>query len=297
MCAFALLTGCGGNTSVNGSIPAPSPPSGVPVPSSAALPVQHVVIVVEENTSFEAAIGSPDMPYLNSLVNRFGLATNYFANTHPSIGNYFMLTTGAIVTNDDAFIGTVSNDNVARELKAAGKSWKVYAESLPSNGYLGGDSGPYLKHHNPFAYFSDVLNDATQAQNIVQFSQFATDLSASTLPNYAFVVPNANDDAHDGPLATADSWLKTNIDPLVNNASFQKSGLLLIVFDEAFVIDTQHGGGHVAAVLVGSRVKSGFRSTTFFQHQSALRLSLDALGVSQLPGAAAGAASMNEFLQ
>jgi len=34
----------------------------------------------------------------------------------------------------------VSMDNVVRELVAAGKTWKAYAESLPSVGYLGGDT-------------------------------------------------------------------------------------------------------------------------------------------------------------
>src|SRR5438132_4872336 len=99
------------------------------------------------------------MPYLNELATQYGLATQYFANTHPSIGNYFMMTTGQIITNDDAFGGPVSDDNIVRELTAAGKTWKIYAESLPSPGYTGGDVFPYLKHHNPFAYFTDVIGN------------------------------------------------------------------------------------------------------------------------------------------
>ncbi len=61
----------------------------------------HVVIVVEENTGYSSVVGSSNMPYLNSLINQYGLATSYFADTHPSIGNYFALTTGQILTNDD----------------------------------------------------------------------------------------------------------------------------------------------------------------------------------------------------
>ncbi len=59
----------------------------------------HVFIVMEENHSYSSVIGNPSMPYLNGLANQYGLATNYFANTHPSIGNYFMLTTGQIITD------------------------------------------------------------------------------------------------------------------------------------------------------------------------------------------------------
>lgn len=64
-----------------------------------------------------------------------------------------MLTTGQIETVDDAFSGTVSDDNIVRELAKANKTWRSYAESLPNPGYLGGDAYPYFKHHNPFAYF------------------------------------------------------------------------------------------------------------------------------------------------
>src|SRR5215471_8769358 len=99
----------------------------------------HVFLVLLENHGFLQVVGNPAMPYLNSLATQDALATNYFANTHPSIGNYFMLTVGAIKTNDDAFSATITDDNLVRALTAAGKSWKAYAESLPAAGYTGND--------------------------------------------------------------------------------------------------------------------------------------------------------------
>src|SRR5437763_3756173 len=102
-------------------------------------PSKHIVMVLEENNSYSSVIGNSSMPYLNSLANTYSLATNYYANTHPSIGNYFMLTTGQIITNNDAYTGTVSSDNIVRRMLTAGKTWKSYAENLPSTGYIGGD--------------------------------------------------------------------------------------------------------------------------------------------------------------
>jgi acid phosphatase len=55
---------------------------------------RNVVVVVEENQSFDDVIGNPDMPYLNQLAAHGGLARQYYANTHPSINNYFYLTSG-----------------------------------------------------------------------------------------------------------------------------------------------------------------------------------------------------------
>lgn len=309
VCMFAACGSSGSNGS-GGSNPlasldtspcqqaAPSTSSTVPASS-------HVFLLVEENASYSEVIGSSAMPYLNSLANSNGLATQYFADTHPSIGNYFMLTTGHTITNDDAFAGTVSDDNIVRRLLANGKTWKSYAESLPSAGYTGPDVSPYLKHHNPFAYFSDVVQ-GPQVNNLVPFSQFGIDLANGQLPNFSFIAPNAQNDGHDCPagasncstaqkLAAADAWLQTNIAPLISSAGFQQDGLLLIVFDEGDALDLQHGGGHVALVMVGPKVKKGHQSSVCSQHENALRTVGQALALSSFPGNAATVPDLSEF--
>jgi phospholipase C len=297
--ALALSISCSG---ARGISPSSNPTSGT-VPQFG-----HVVLLVEENHSYSSVIGSSAMPYLNSLARRYALATNYYANVHQSIGNYFMLTTGQIITVDDSFNGTVDADNVVRELLAAGKTWKSYAESLPSMGYTGGDVFPYLEHHNPFSYFRDVRGNSAQLQNLLPFTQFAADLSANNLPSFSFIVPNAEHDAHSCPdgslncddsvrLSTADSWLQANIAPLLASSAFQKDGLLVILFDESFDIDIANGGGHVPMLVISSRAKSGYQSTTFFQHQSTLRMLIEATGAKGFPGASGAAPDMGEFFQ
>jgi phosphatidylinositol-3-phosphatase len=301
-----LQSGCGGGGSTNGG----GGGSGGSV-SSTVPSFPHVFIVLEENHSYSDVIGNSNMPYLNGLVKANGLATQYYADAHPSLPNYFELTVGEGLSITgvlgDSYPGPVTLDNAVRALTAAGKTWKSYAEGLPSVGYLGGDTGGYLQHHNPFVYFSDVQNSSSQAANVVPFTQLATDISNNTLPEYGFIVPDAYDDAHSCPaglttcsdtqmLAAADQWLSTNIAPLLASAAFQNS-LLIIVFDEAEITDIQNGGGHVPIVLVSSKVKAGYQSTTVYQHDSTLRLMMEGLGVTDLPGGAATAPDMGEFFQ
>ena len=255
----------------------------------------HVVLVMEENHSYSSVIGSSSMPYLNSLASQYAVATHYYANTHPSIGNYFMLTTGQIITNDDEYSGTVDVDNIVRHMLSAGKTWKSYAESIPSVGYTGGDTGLYLRRHNPFSYLSDVVNSSAEKLNLVPFTQFTSDLNNNRLPDLSYIAPNINDDAHNGTLQEADAWLKKNIAPLFNNPDFQKDGILIIVFDESFDSDTAEGGGHIPAVVVGPGVKKGFQSPTNYQHQNTLRTILAALGIDSYPGAAASAVPLGVF--
>ncbi len=254
----------------------------------------HVFIVTEENHDYSAVIGSASMPYLNGLAQQYGLATQYYANTHPSIGNYFELATGQIITNNDNYSTIVTVDNVVRRLLAAGKTWKSYAEDLPSVGYTGSDVGTYARKHNVFALLSDVVNDTAQRKNLVPFTQFATDLANGTLPHYSNIVPNLCNDAHDCSLTTADTWLKNNIGPLLASPTFQQDGLLIIVFDEAGS-DNTNGGGRIAWVVVSPKAKLHYQSTTLYQHQSTLRLTLEALGITLFPGAAATAPAMSEF--
>jgi acid phosphatase len=287
VCCVSALAGC-----VGGQV-AKTPP-----PSAQSAHFGHVFIVVEENQNYAEVVASPSMPYLNSLANQYGLAANYFANAHPSIPNYFELTTGQTLTLIDALTPhsfPVSENNVIRELIAAGKTWKSYAEDLPAIGYTGGDSGNYAVRHNPIAYLTDVQNDPAQTKNLVPFSQFAVDLPTADLPDYSFIVPNLCNDAHNCSLTTADNWLKTNIDPVIRSPVFQKDGLLIIVFDEADTLDFTAGGGHVAAVIVSPLAKRGYKSIAFYQHQSVLRLTIEGLGVTKLPGDAATAPAMWEF--
>jgi len=70
---------------------------------------------------------------------------------------------------------------------------------------------------------------------------------------------------------------------------------LMVVFDESITTDTQHGGGHVAAVVIGPNVKPGYKSTTLYQHQNTLKTLMKALGLSSFPGAASGTQDMGEF--
>lgn len=276
--------------------------------SSGAVPqYSSVAVLVLENKGFGDVVGSASMPYLNSLIPQGALATQYTASMHPSLPNYFMLTTGQTIATNDSYVGPTDVDNVARTLASAGKSWKSYMESIPSSGYTGGDAYPYIKHHNPFAYFTDVLNDPSQRSRIVSYSEFQGDLNAGRLPNFAFIAPDNTHNAHDcaqgqSPcglaerMAAADGWLRVNISQILSNGTFISNGLLIIVFDED-ANESGPNGGPVLALFLGAHVKAGFRSSIAYGHANLLRTSMNAIGVSHAPGAAASAAPMSDMFQ
>lgn len=262
---------------------------------------KHVVMVLEENQSYSTVAGNTgSWPHLNALFAKGALATNYYADSHPSIGNYFMLATGQLVTTNDSSTTVENVDNIARRMLAANVAFKVYAEGI-AQGYLGGNTGAYVIRHNPFALLSDIAGSKQVANQVLQpFTQFGADVSKNALPAFSFIVPNVNDDAHTGTAQQADTWLQNNVvGPLSAMTAFQAGGdgVLIVVFDEAADADTTHGGGHVVASFWGPVVKAGYTqaSSTVYQHESMLCTVMEMLQLANPPGAAATAPGMAEF--
>jgi hypothetical protein len=67
-----------------------------PTHAAAGLPrPDHVVIVIEENHSFQEIYNSSSAPFINSLVPEGALFTQSFAVRHPSEPNYLDLFSGS----------------------------------------------------------------------------------------------------------------------------------------------------------------------------------------------------------
>jgi phosphatidylinositol-3-phosphatase len=247
-----------------------------PAATSTTLPAfGHVVIVLGENSTFGQTYNSGAMPYLDSLANKYGLSINYWADTHPSIGNYLNISGGNILTNDDSQTPSsfpVSGESIAKALENASKTWKDYEES--TNGCGAVKNGKYIVRHDPLRYYTDIN---TESANFVCMSTFDSDVSAHTLPNLSWLAPNGCDDAHDCSLGTFDNFLKTEITPLLSSSYFQTGGdgLLIVTFDEddgsgspscSTLTSGKGCGGQVETVVVSPQSKLAYQSTAGDSH-------------------------------
>ena len=131
---------------------------------------------------------------------------------------------------------------------------------------------------------------------MVPFTKFAADLAADQLPNYSIIVPDVDNDAHDGTVQQADDFLKNNVAPLLNTRYFQAGGdgLMFITFDECDGA-VRACPEQVFTAVISPNVKPGTVSSTMYKHENALRTILDALGVKVYPGASASVADMTDF--
>ena len=271
----------------------------------------HVWIVTEENHSYETIVGNPDMPFYNQLIRQYGVATQFYSNQHSSLPALMWFVAGAPVElNNDTTSCSHPNDNVVRELLKKGYTWKTYQENMPYAGFqglYGGANNAYYRRHNPLIDFSDVCPGTGQDQKSVPYSQLATDITNGKTPNFVYITPDSDEDAHNGTLASADQWLQDHLPAILALPEFAPGGdgLLFIVWDEG-TLSTDNRcsatissgcGGRTANLLIGPQIKSGYKSPITYHNENVLKTVCASMGLSPCPGAAANATPMADFFK
>jgi hypothetical protein len=208
----------------------------------------HVVVVMEENHSYSDIIGdTTDAPYMNQLANSGALMTSSFGVSHPSEPNYMALFAGSTfgLSSDKCPVNEGTTANLGSELLGAGYTFAGYSEDLPSTGSTACTSGDYARKHSPWVNFSNV-----PAADSLPFTSFPTDYS--TLPTVSFVIPNLQDDMHDGTISQADTWLNDNLSAYATWAQSNNS-LLIVTWDE----DDYTENNQIPTIFYGADVTTG----------------------------------------
>ena len=252
----------------------------------------RVILVVEENHSFDEIVGGNDSPNFARMVGAGVLLTSYFAITHPSLPNYIALLSGDTqgITADcqDCFRHVRS---LPEQLEAAGVSWRAYMQGLPAPCSPAPSAAAYVRRHNPFMYFDHVRTTTSMCRNIVPLERFFSDLASGNLPQFVWITPDLDHDMHGGAevapfsaadhglVRAADDWLGLLYAKLRGSSAWRHDTRLVVTFDEG--LRKEHGqresccgglatGGHVATVVVGPKVPHGVDPTNY-THYSLLR--------------------------
>src|SRR6266850_6882779 len=117
---------------------------------------RHVFIIVMENREYRDVIGDPAAPYINRLASEYGLATNAFGATHPSLPNYMALTGGETFFATNCVGCETPAENIADQIEASRRTWTAYMEDMPAP-CATADSGLYVARHNPFVHHTDIV--------------------------------------------------------------------------------------------------------------------------------------------
>ena len=246
----------------------------------------HVVVVILENKSFGQIIGNPAALNINALAaegagivnspsDPGALISGSHALRHPSQPNYLELFSGNHQgVLQDGRPGTSSEPlsaplpfntpNLAAALLASGFSFATYSEDLPSVGFDGDSYSTdpaktqYQRKHNPVANWQAA--DAPANHHVPfscnqPFTAFPTNAAGyAALPTVSFVVPNQQNDMHDGSIPQGDVWLKTRILDGYYQWAKTHNSLLIVTFDEDA---TNTLTNQIATIFAGALVKPG----------------------------------------
>lgn len=233
----------------------------------------HVVWIMLENVGY-SIIGSPSAPYLNSLADQCGLATNDLAVSHPSLPNYIALTSGSTqgITDDgEPDTHVLSAPSIFSQLNG---DWRTYAESMPS-ACDRVTSGLYAARHNPAVYYVPI--SASCKRDDLPLAR-PMNLAAA----FTMIVPNICDDMHSCPVRTGDEWLRRYVPTIIQSPQYQSGSLaLFITFDE----NDSQATNRVPTIVVAPSVPHGQRVAVALTHYSLLRTTETLLKVPLLGGA------------
>jgi phosphatidylinositol-3-phosphatase len=304
----SLLAGCGSTrpaasptSTVAGSS---SPPTPTPSPSasasatpsaSAAIPgFSNVWIIVLENQDYDRVVGAEDLPYMNGLIERFGLAEQSFGVARPSQPNYFAMFSGSTHGVTDNRSHDIDGPTIADQIEAGGRTWREYAENRPAGCFTGSSAsggrdgeGVYERKHAPAISFDTIRTDPRRCAYLEDLTAFEPGDA-----DYALIVPNQCHSAHDCPLARADAWLAEFVPSILDSDAFSAGGLLIVTFDEDAGDDPS--GGHIATIVASPEVPAGFRSSERHDHYTLLRTIQDAWALDCL-AESCSAGTMDEF--
>jgi phospholipase C len=223
-----------------------SPPrlTAAEVPSPA-----HVVIVVEENRSYSNVIGNASAPYINSLASGGASMTQSFAETHPSQPNYLALFAGSTlgITQNTCPVNAGATPNLGAQLLATGHTFAGFAEGLPAVGSPVCSTAKYARKHAPWVNFTNIAPNYS-----MPFSAFPAPANYASLPTVSFVIPDVDDDMHDGSIARGDQWLRQNLSGYAEWAKANNS-LLILTWDE----DDNSERNRIPTIFYGAGVRPG----------------------------------------
>ena len=263
-------------------------------PNASGVPdFDHVYVIVMENKEYSSIVGGKSAPYLNSLIARYGLATAFYGETHPSEPNYIALTSGGTQGATDDGDYNLSVNNLFDQVSASGRTWHAYQQGYPGDCFTGssssavvdgvGLSGEYARWHDPAISYTSISGNTAKCANITDLAGFNP-----AAANFEFITPNMINDMHDGTIADGDNFLKAFLPQITGSAAFNNS-VVFVTFDEGTTDD--NGGGHIATIAITPNMTPGFKATAAYTHYSMLRTIEQAWGMPYL-GTAASASWM-----
>lgn len=265
-----------------------------------------VLLIVEENRTYDEIIAAPDAPYLTALARAYGSATRMTANYPigcPSLAAYILITSGTtagICDDRGPRHHPLAAPSVFSQLDSAHRTWRNYAEDLPAPcARRNSNDGVFLVRHTAVPYYTELTHSCRTGQ--VELGTPARgalhdDLRSGRLPAFSLITPNACHDMHGAPacpggVAVGDRWLRAWMPRILTGADYRAGRLVVIVtWDEGSATSN-----HIPTLVLSPSTR-GVASRAPYDHCSTLRTTQDVLHLPPLGCARSARTLATDFM-
>jgi hypothetical protein len=246
-------------------------------------------------------------------------------------GTSSQLMTAQQAANAAAIPHWFSGRTIVDQLEEHGMTWAAYMGALIAPGDTSSgapirvvEAGPdaatdasttealnlYAQKHNPFEYFQSIRTNTNRMQKIVPYTQFGTDITGSTMPNFVWISPDQCADMHgiNGDTVTyadpdagfctgtaagsdmsaeviqyGDAFVGSLVTTIMAGPTWSQGSAIVVVFDEDDYVGTAGccnsptgvdggvlGGALVPAIVISSLVTGAVTSADPYNHYSLL---------------------------
>lgn len=251
---------------------------------------EHVTLIIFENKTLPKIIGNTkDAPYLTSLARACSYATNMHHMTTTSLTNYIALTSGytghsggkeVLITSTK--LPRIWPQDTVSIFEAMGADAREWAESMPSNCYMGNSGDLFEVGHTPFQYYTHTQKTLCPLYAVPLGSNDA--MSAK----FNLVIPNRINIMHGTSTTTTsaeriragDLWASSFVPSLLATPEYTAGrSAVIITFDEGDSKSSQ-----IPFIVISPYTAAGGTTDTRYDHYSTLAGVQQMLGVQPLLG-------------
>ncbi len=250
----------------------------------------HVTIVIFENKTLTQVIGNTaDAPYLTSLAMACSYATNMNHLTTVSLTNYIALTSGytghsngreVLITGTKA--PRVWPQDSVSIFELLGNNAREWAESMPSNCFMGNAGELFEVGHSPYQYY------VRTQQTLCPHDAVPLGSNDPMSARFNLLIPNRVNDMHSTTFTTTaksriragDTWASNYIPTMLASPEYRAGdSVIILAWDEANAKTSK-----MPFIVVSPYTKAGGKTDIKYNHYSTLKGVQEMLGLTPLLG-------------
>lgn len=151
---------------------------------------KHIFVIMYENHSYADLMDEHDVPYIHYLAGHYGLATQAYGVTNPTVPDRVSLFSGqGRYLTDSVKPGSLTYPNLIDQLTSHHLSWDAFYQHT-GNSSFAHPVYPFQTNSTTLQLFKDIANNPQRLSHLQPLRNLKADLASGQVPNFTWISPN-----------------------------------------------------------------------------------------------------------